>query len=123
MKSFDNFVSDVLSYKYTPLNKIFNENCLKTMNRIPESYVDLIITSPPYDSMRSYKKNTFERSYKKNTFEEFKEIAESLFLITKKGGVLVWIVGDQSVKGNETGTSFKQVLFFKSVEALICLIL
>jgi len=44
---------------------------------------------------------------------QFEEIARELFRITKEGGVLVWIVGDRTIEGNETGTSFRQALFFK----------
>lgn len=31
----------------------------------------------------------------------------------KRGGCIVWIVADATVDGSETGTSFKQALFFK----------
>lgn len=36
------------------LNKIYNENCLITMGNMPENFVDLTVTSPPYDNLRSY---------------------------------------------------------------------
>ena len=86
-------------------NKIYNENCLDTMYKINDDSVDLTITSPPYDNLRTY--NGYEFN--------FENIAKELFRITKQGGVLVWIVGDETVNGNETGTSFKQALFFKSI--------
>ena len=70
-----------------------------------DEFVDLVVTSPPYDQMRDYKKFTFD----------FKKVASELFRITKKGGVCVWIVGDQTIKGNETGTSFSQALYFKQI--------
>ena len=96
------------------INKIYNENCLKTMARMPEEFIDLVITSPPYDDLRSYnnyiKKN--ESSYNGYSFP-FENIAKELFRVIKKGGVVVWIVGDKTINGNETGTSFRQVLFFK----------
>ena len=85
------------------LNKIYNEDCLKTMAKMPENFVDLTITSPPYDDLREYKGYSFE----------FEKIAKELFRVTKKGGVLVWVVNDATNKGNETGTAFKQALFFK----------
>ena len=31
------------------LNKIYNEDCLQTMSKIPDNFVDLIITDPPYN--------------------------------------------------------------------------
>ena len=87
------------------LNHIYNENCLDTMQRMPNQFIDLALTSPPYDNLRDYK------SY----FFEFEKIAIQLFRILKNGGVLVWVVGDQTIKGSETGTSFKQALFFKEI--------
>jgi site-specific DNA-methyltransferase (adenine-specific) len=84
------------------LNKIYNENCLSTMQRMANGFVDLTVTSPPYDKLRDYKGFKFP----------FKHIARHLFRVTKEGGVLVWIVGDQTINGTETGTSFKQALFF-----------
>lgn len=87
------------------INKIFNEDCLLTMSRMPDNYVDLVLTSPPYDHLRSYNGN--------NKFE-FEKIAVELTRVLKTGGVIVWIVGDGvNKKGSETGTSFKQALFFK----------
>lgn len=87
------------------INKNYNENCLNTMERIPECFIDLTITSPPYDKLRDYKGYSFP----------FEDIAKELYRITKQGGVVVWVVGDATIKGNETGTSFKQALFFKQI--------
>ena len=84
-------------------NFLFNEDCIKTMQRMKDNSVDLVITSPPYDKMRCYKGDKFDIT----------SVSENLFRIIKKGGVVVWIVGDQTVKGNETGTSFKHALLFK----------
>jgi len=85
------------------INKIYNENCLETMKRMPDNFIDLSVTSPPYDDLKNYNGYVFE----------FESIAKELFRVTKKGGVLVWVVNDATIKGNETGTSFKQALFFK----------
>ena len=84
------------------LNKIYNENCLDTMKRMPDCFIDLTVTSPPYDNLRDYNGYSFP----------FEEIAKELFRVTKQGGVVVWVVGDATVKGSETGTSFKQALYF-----------
>ena len=73
------------------------------MKRLPKNCIDLVITSPPYDDMRKYKGYSFN----------LKKVIEELFRIIKKGGVVVWVVGDQTIKGDETGTSFKQALLFK----------
>ena len=90
------------------LNKIYNEDCLEGMKRIPDGSVDLTVTSPPYDNLRTYNGNIEQWS-----FEKFQNIARELYRITKQGGVVVWVVGDATVKGSETGTSFRQALWFK----------
>ena len=85
------------------VNKNYNENCLDTMARMEDNFIDLTVTSPPYDNLRTYNGYSFD----------FESIAKELFRVTKEGGVVVWIVGDATIKGSETGTSFKQALFFK----------
>jgi site-specific DNA-methyltransferase (adenine-specific) len=84
------------------LNKIYNESNLETMAKMPDNFIDLTVTSPPYDDLRDYKGYSFP----------FEEIAKELYRITKEGGIVVWIVGDATVDGSETGTSFKQALYF-----------
>jgi len=88
------------------LNSIYNENCLDTMAKMSDNFIDMTITSPPYDDMRKYSGNTFN---------EFELIARELYRVTKIGGVVVWVVADQTIKGDETGTSFKQALYFKEI--------
>jgi len=84
------------------LNKIYNESNLDTMARMPDCFVDLTVTSPPYDNLRDYKGYSFE----------FEEVAKELYRVTKHGGVVVWVVGDATKDGSESGTSFRQALFF-----------
>ncbi len=85
------------------VNKIYNENCLDTMTRMPDCFVDLTVTSPPYDNLRTYNGYSFD----------FEAVAKELYRVTKQGGVVVWVVGDATINGSETGTSFRQALFFK----------
>ena len=87
------------------INKIYNEDCLETMAKMPDNFIDLTVTSPPYDDLRDYKGYSFP----------FEEIAKELYRVTKEGGVLVWIVNDATINGSESGTSFKQALFFKEI--------
>ena len=84
-------------------NVILQGDCIEEMKKLPENSVDLVITSPPYDNLRDY------HGY----FFNFETIAKELYRVTKQGGVVVWVVGDAVVKGSETGSSFKQALFFK----------
>lgn len=89
------------------INKIHNEDCQETMRRLASAgeKVDMVITSPPYDNLRDYNGYSFD----------FEIIAKRLFEIIKEGGVLVWIVSDQTINGSESGTSFKQALYFKEI--------
>ena len=70
---------------------------------IPDNFVDLTVTSPPYDNLRTYKGFVFD----------YKSMLKELHRITKNGGVVVWIVSDATIRGTETGTSFKQALYAK----------
>lgn len=87
------------------LDKVFCSNCIDILGTMPNNCIDLTLTSPPYDMLRDYKKFTFN----------FKEIAQQLYRVTKPGGVVVWIVGDSTINGSETGSSFRQALYFKEV--------
>ena len=87
------------------LNKIYCCNALDLMARMPDGFIDLTVTSPPYDDLRSYNGYDFD----------FEPIARELYRVTKKGGVVVWVVGDATVNGSETGTSFNQALYFKEI--------
>jgi len=84
------------------INKIYNENCLDTMARMPDGFVDLTVTSPPYDGLRDYKGYSFP----------FEKIAKELFRVTKDGGVVVWIVADETKAFCESLSSFRQAIFF-----------
>jgi len=84
------------------INKNYNESNLETMARMPNCFVDLTVTSPPYDGLRTYNGYSFP----------FEDIAKELYRVTKQGGVVVWVVGDAVENGSETGTSFRQALYF-----------
>ena len=90
------------------INKLYNESNLDTMARMQDCFVDLTVTSPPYDNQRDYKDDVG----KQWSFETSKPIIKELFRVTKQGGVVVWVVNDATIDGSETGTSFKQALWF-----------
>lgn len=73
--------------------------------KFEDNYFDMVLTSPPYDNLRSYKGYTFD----------FETIAKELYRVLKSNGTMVWVVGDATIKGSETGTSFKQALYFKNI--------
>ncbi len=86
------------------LEKVYNENCLETLARMPNDFLDMTLTSPPYDDLREYNGYHFP----------VEEIAAALFEKTRPGGVVIWVVGDRTVNGNETLSSFKQALIFQA---------
>lgn len=86
-------------------NKVIQGDCIEVMKDIPDKSIDMVLTSPPYDNLRTYNGYTFD----------FEGIAKELFRIVKDGGVVVWVVGDATIKGSESGTSFKQALYFKEI--------
>lgn len=85
------------------INQIICGDNVEIMRQIPDNYIDITVTSPPYDNLRTYNGFSFD----------FESVAQELYRITKDGGVVVWVVGDATVKGSETGTSFRQALYFK----------
>jgi len=86
---------------------LWQGDCLELMKNIPDGSVDLVVTSPPYDNLRTYN-GTLNWNFK-----IFSNIAKELTRVLKKGGVIVWVVGDATIKGSETGSSFRQALYFK----------
>lgn len=87
------------------INHIYPMDCVAGMKLLPTGCIDLTVTSPPYDDVRKYKGYSFN----------FEEVAKELYRVTKDGGVVVWVVGDKTNNGSETGTSFKQALYFKEL--------
>ena len=87
------------------LNRIIHGNCVEIMKQMPDGFIDLTVTSPPYDDLREYNGYTFNSE----------EIAGELFRITKEGGVVVWVVGKKIKNGNILPTPFKQAMFFQSI--------
>ena len=75
------------------------------MSKLETGSIDMVLTSPPYDNLREYNGYSFD----------FESVANELYRVVKQDGVVVWVVGDATIKGSETGTSFKQALYFKSI--------
>jgi DNA modification methylase len=88
------------------MNNVYNINCIEGMKGLDTNFIDMCITSPPYDKLRTYEGEV------NWSFDVFKDIASELYRVMKKGGVVVWVVGDAVIKGSETGSSFAQVLHF-----------
>lgn len=78
-------------------------DCLEGMRQLPDECIDLTVTSPPYDDLRSYNGYSFD----------FENIAKELYRVTRLGGCVVWIVNDSTKNGSESGTAMRQALFFK----------
>jgi site-specific DNA-methyltransferase (adenine-specific) len=82
------------------LNRIYQGDCLEIMKGWPDGFIDLVVTSPPYDNLRDYKGFSFDAG----------KILSEVFRVLKSGGVCVWVVGDQVINGSESLTSFRHAL-------------
>ena len=95
--------------------KFFNENIcgdfVELSKQIDNESIDLVVTSPPYDDIRNYNSKVATKNGETYSFN-FTSMVDELFRVVKKGGVVVWVVGDQVKKGGETGNSFRQALEF-----------
>ena len=91
------------------INQIICGDCTEVMKSISNDSIDMVLSSPPYGNLRDYFGYTFD----------FKAIANQLLRVTKPGGVVVWVVGDATVKGSRTLTSFRQALYFKEIGFLV----
>lgn len=88
-----------------PLNQIIcGDNC-DVLGTLPRDCIDLVVTSPPYDDLRTYGGHSWD----------FYGVAWQLKRVLKPGGVIVWVVADATVKGSETGTSMRQALHFQKL--------
>ena len=83
-------------------NKTYNENCLDTMARMPDNFIDLVVTSPPYDNLRDYK------GYDLNLHE----IGKQLFRVAKDGGLVCMVMQDQTINFGKTLTTFTTAIDF-----------
>jgi hypothetical protein len=95
------------------INQVYKENCIAGMQQMDAESVDLCVTSPPYDDLRTYNDSS------KWDFEVFKQVAQELYRVVKVGGVVVWVVGDAVVKGGESMSSFRQALYFGELGFLL----
>lgn len=89
------------------IDTIYNMDCIEGMKTIPDGSVDLVVTSPPYDTMRLY--GGIAKDW---TYDKFKAIAAEMVRVIKDGGAIVWVVGDETINHSETGNSFRQALTF-----------
>lgn len=89
--------------------QLINDDCLNSMQSLEPESIDLVVTSPPYDNLRNYNNEV------KWDFDIFKQVANELYNVVKDGGVIVWVVNDATINGSETGTSFRQALYFKEI--------
>jgi len=105
------------------INQIYNEDCISTMGRMPDGYLDLTVTSPPYDDIsqkleivdgeiiKSYEIKSILRDYKGYSWD-IQSIANELYRVTKDGGVCVWVMNDPMVEGSESLAScYTRIIF------------
>ena len=92
-----------------PSIQLLHGDCLELMDIMKDECIDLTITSPPYDNLRNYNNSS---TWSRKVWES---VIKELYRLTVDGGVVVWVVADATIKGSETGSSFKQALFAMEV--------
>ena len=90
--------------------ELIHGDCLEKMKDIPDGSIDLTVTSPPYDNLRTYNGNISQWNE-----DKWKNVICELYRVTKQGGVVVWVVGDETIKFCESMTSFYQAIFFNKI--------
>jgi site-specific DNA-methyltransferase (adenine-specific) len=90
------------------IDNIYNMDCVDGMRKLDDDSIDCVVTSPPYDTMRTY--GGVGEGW---NFDKFKDVAKEIARVLKPGGVCVWVVNDETIDGTESGTSFRQALYFK----------
>ena len=79
--------------------KLINNDCIKALKKMPKNLIDLTVTSPPYDNLRTYDGDSDWKF-------DYHQLGKHLYRVTKKGGVAVVIIGDATLKGKKSLTSF-----------------
>lgn len=91
-------------------NKMILGDSKEILKSMPEQIIDMVVTSPPYDKLRYYENNESDWN-----FDTFKEIAQQLYRLMKPGGVIVWVVGDSTIKGGKSLNSYRQAIYFQEI--------
>ena len=97
------------------INKILCGDAVEILKKLENNSIDLTVTSPPYDNLRTYKGAISGKINDDSFTFPFAEIAKELYRVTKDGGLIVWIVNDQVIDGGESGSSFKQAIKFMDI--------
>jgi site-specific DNA-methyltransferase (adenine-specific) len=91
------------------VNAFYNGDAAKILSKFEDESAELVLTSPPYDDLRSYNNN------QEWNFEKFKDVAKEIFRVVKNGGVVAWVVSDKVSKGAKSLTSFRQAIYFSDL--------
>jgi site-specific DNA-methyltransferase (adenine-specific) len=82
------------------LNRIYCTDCVEGMKQIPGSSIDLVVTSPPYDSIRNYNGFTFD----------LHATGQGIHRVLRDGGIAAMVLQDQTSNFGKSLTSFRTVL-------------
>lgn len=91
-------MTNIGSYK---LNEVYCGDCVKLMKLLPDSTIDLVVTSPPYDKIRDYNGSIHFDLHK---------TGQEIFRVLKSGGIAVMVIQDQTKNFGKSLTSFKTII-------------
>lgn len=108
-------VEELLEFEDNLWYNVFMKNCILKLGDCRDVmdkmiaqniFVDLTVTSPPYDNLRTYNDGLeWNESI-------WKDIILKLSSVTVTGGVVVWVVGDETKNFCESLSSFKRAIYF-----------
>ena len=91
---------EIQKYSELPLNKILCGDAVEVLKKIPSNSIDLVVTSPPYDDIRTY--NGFSLN--------LPAIGKELNRILKDGSIAAMVIQDATRNFGKTLTSFKTII-------------
>ena len=91
---------EIQKYKELPLNKILCGDAVEILKGIPSNSIDLVVTSPPYDGIRTY--NGFSLN--------LPAVGKELYRVLKEGGIVAMVIQDATHNFGKTLTSFKTII-------------
>ncbi len=93
-------INPVKKYDVLPLNTIIHGDAVEELKKIPDNSIDLVVTSPPYDDIRTYNGFTLNLS----------AIGKEIFRVLKQGGMAAMVIQDSTKNFGKTLTSFKTII-------------
>ena len=81
-------------------DRVICGECVEAMSKLQSESVDLVVTSPPYDALRTYNGYSFD----------LHKTGWQIYRVLKQGGICAMVIQDQTVNYGKTLTSFRTIV-------------